>query len=136
LTKIGLITLATALALLAGLAHAADKITLSCSGTQTSSKAPLEPMSFGPDGVIIDLDRGVLIWGTDTFPIVSNVGSIIWFDGKAKVEEDLEESWKGWIDRVLGTLHATNDYDAGWAKHPAPITLTYDLTCKPAKPLF
>ena len=116
----------TALALLAGIAHAADKITFSCSGTRTSSRAPLEPQHQGPESIVIDLDRGIVMWGSDTFPIVRNAGNTIAFESR-----EGDTTTKGSIDLALGTLFATEEYAA-----IGRIQLTFELACKRPNPLF
>jgi hypothetical protein len=115
-----------ALALLAGIAHAADKITFSCSGTRTSSRAPLEPQHQGPESIVIDLDRGIVMWGSDTFPIVRNAGNTIAFEAR-----EGDTTTKGSIDLALGTLFATEEYAA-----IGRIQLTFELACKRPNPLF
>lgn len=61
-----------------GVSYAAERIVLACSGTLTSSLSPHEH-SRDAEGIIIDLDAGLMMWGSDTFPLVSNEGNITRF---------------------------------------------------------
>jgi hypothetical protein len=75
------------------------------------------------------------MWGSETFPIMTNVGSIIAF----KFREDKTSAYpgqtEGWMDRVLGTFSATQEYDAVGTGGET-IRLTFDLSCKRANPVF
>jgi len=111
--------LAACLAMLSLEGNAADKITLTCAGTMTSSRS-WESQIEGPESVVIDLDRSVVIWGHDTYPIVRTAGNTIGFESASG------EKIEGSIDRVSGALSATWKYDSG-----GPITITFDLNCRP-----
>jgi hypothetical protein len=130
LSKSGSICLATVLTLLTGTpCYAGERIVLTCTGTMTD----LGDRSPDAEGITIDLDAGLLMWRSDTFPLV-NEGNIIRFK-KAELPKPGEEvpPWtEGWLDRVTGTFYATYD----WGSASEPKQSTYELTCKPAKPLF
>src|SRR5215831_21240241 len=119
ITKQRLVLAGLADCLLTGESDAADKITFTCAGTMTSSRS-LEPQIDGPESVVIDLDRSVVIWGHDTYPIVRTAGNIIGFSNTSG------EKIEGSIDRVSGALSATWKYDSG-----GPITITFNLNCRP-----
>ena len=122
--KIGLIAFATAL-LLSGVSYAADKITLVCSGTTSvgSSTLPMETLMT----LIVDLYRGTVTssWvGFQVSSITQATESNINFEG-AKPEFG---TWEGRIDRYSGS--------AWLSAKTRGINSIYELTCKPAKPLF
>jgi len=121
ITKLRLVLagLAACLAMLTGESNAAEKITLTCAGTMTSSRS-WEQQIDGPESVVIDLDRSVVIWGHDTYPIVRTAGNTIGFESASG------EKIEGSIDRVSGALSATWKYDSG-----GPHTITFDLNCRP-----
>jgi hypothetical protein len=66
-----------ALTMLVSLAHAADKIVLVCSGTATFYWNGMSTNPEGPDGLVIDLDGGVVTWGDEAIPITSIKGNFI-----------------------------------------------------------
>jgi len=84
----------------------------------TSSRS-LEPQIDGPESVVIDLDRSVVVWGHDTYPIVQTAENTIGFESADG------EKIEGSIDRVSGALAATWKYDSG-----GPV-ITFDLKCSP-----
>jgi hypothetical protein len=128
LSKIGLMALVTALALSSGVACAADKIYLVCSGTISGSSPEKPAREDTGESIIIDLDQGIVIWGEDTLHITSNVGNTIEF--KSRPGQTFSS---GVIDRVLGKFFVTESIKVPGKKF---IVRTYYLTCKPAKPLF
>ena len=86
----------------------------------------MEPQHQGPESIVIDLDRGIVMWGSDTFPIVRNAGNTIAFESR-----EGDTTTKGSIDLALGTLFATEEYAA-----IGRIQLTFELACKRPNPLF
>jgi hypothetical protein len=65
----------------AGVCYAAERIALACSGSMTSSGPPREPID-DDEGIIVDLDSGLVIWRDNAFPIVGNEGNMISFQSK------------------------------------------------------
>ena len=121
-----------ALILVAGMSYAAD-ITLTCSGTRHSSRDPHEPVSYGPVSIVIDFERAVLIWGTDTFLVVGEERNIIkFFKEKGSLDSVRAPLTMGSLDRVTGAFNVT--YELG--SFSDPLKFTYALTCKPTMPLF
>jgi hypothetical protein len=80
----------------------------------------------GPDSVVIDFDRGVVMWGSDPFPIVKSEGATITFKG----EED--PTTEGSIDRITGELSAVETFQDAETNNK----VFFNLICRPAKPLF
>jgi hypothetical protein len=116
----------------AGGSNAADKIVLVCSGSSSipGAKSPMErakaPMKHTMT-LIIDRDEGSVTnsWvGFQQSSITGITDGTINFEG-AKTEFG---TWKGAIDRYSGSAWI----DA----QMAGLTQVYELTCKPAKPLF
>jgi magnesium-transporting ATPase (P-type) len=70
ITKLRLVLagLAACLAMLTGESNAAEKIALTCAGTMTSSRS-WDQQIDGPESVVIDLDRSVVIWGQTLTPV-------------------------------------------------------------------
>jgi hypothetical protein len=117
----------------AGVCYAAERIALACSGSMTSSWPPREPID-DDEGIIVDLDSGLVIWRDNAFPIVGNEGNMISFQSKMDIEpgKEVPPLTKGWLDRVTGAFHAT--YDFGSASQP--MEEIYNLTCKRTNPVF
>jgi hypothetical protein len=63
-----------AIVVAAPVAHAANEITLSCTGTLSVQHIMELP---NPESIVIDLDRGTALWDSDTYPIVTNNGGSI-----------------------------------------------------------
>jgi len=132
-----------------GISYAADKITRSCSGTANnvfwSLKGEHNEQNYPyHDSLTIDLDGRVVIWGSDTFPITEIEGNRITFKGE--VEDGREGApaavppvtWNhytiGVIDRITGDLSLSQDDKCD--KFGLYHKTTFNLHCKPAKPLF
>src|SRR5262249_46020547 len=90
ITKQRLVLAGLAACLLTGESDAADKITFTCAGTMTSSRS-LEPQIDGPESVVIDLDRSVVVWGHDTYPIVQTAENTIGFE-RSPTSSTIEEA--------------------------------------------
>jgi hypothetical protein len=141
--------LALAITLLTGVTgYAADKVALSCSGTAHhvfwSLKGERNEENYPyHDSLTIDLDGRVVIWGSDTYPITEIERNLITFKGEVVdprkgAPEVPPVTWNhytlGVMDRITGDLSLSqNDKceDLG-LNHKT----TFDLHCKPAKPLF
>ena len=120
--------------LITGASYAADKIVLVCSGTSSIAGTLVKNPMTDPMTLIIDLDRRIVTnsWvGFQESAITEVTESEINFQG-AKPEFG---TWKGAIDRYSGSawlsLHSVlrdqNNFQ---------LTQVYNLTCKPAQPLF
>jgi hypothetical protein len=127
----GNVTLALLLlpALLATSACGAEKITLNCSGTQSSPNSSDQPItSFSlvidqQEKAVTPLREGVSMGRT--FPIVEQTDSVVRF---RLVAED-GQTVVGVIDRVSG-LTTVSSSSAG------TVLWTYNLKCERAKPIF
>ena len=132
-----------------GVSYAADKVTLSCSGTANnvfwSLKGEHNEQNYPyHDSLTIDPDGRVAIWGSDAYPITEIEGNLITFKGE--VEDGREGAppvvppvtWNhytiGVMDRITGDLSLSQD-DKSNNLGPYRKT-TFTLHCKPAKPLF
>ena len=73
--KIGLIAFASTL-LLTAPSYATEKVWLSCVGTVWTDRGASERTE---GSLIIDFDKGLVMWGTDNFPIDENGGTGIHF---------------------------------------------------------
>lgn len=104
------------LALLTGLAYAANKVTLSCVASNSFSPKDIRDMSL-----IIDMDRRTVTTIYGVFSIGKVTDNLVWFDdGSPSIS-----GWSGNIDRISGIGHI---WDGG--------AFQYDFTCKPGRPLF
>ena len=132
-----------------GISYAADKVTRSCSGTANhvfwSLKGEHNEQNYPyQDSLTIDLDGRVVIWGSDTYPITEIEGNRITFKGE--VEDGREGApaavppvtWNhytiGVMDRITGDLSLSQDDKCD--KLGLYHKTTFNLHCKPAKPLF
>src|SRR5262249_48582737 len=117
----------------AGVCYAAERIALACSGSMTSSGPPREPID-DDEGIIVDLDSGLVIWRDKPFPLFGKERNKISFQSKKEIEPRKEGSplAKGGVTRLTGAFHAT--YDFGSASQP--MEEIYNLTCKRTNPVF
>jgi len=133
----------------AGVSYAADKVTLSCLGTANnvfwSLKGEHNEQNYPyHDSLTIDPDGRIAIWGSDAYPITEIEGNLIIFKGE--VEDGREgtppvvppATWNhytiGVMDRITGDLSISQD-DKSDNLGPYRKT-TFNLHCKPAKPVF
>jgi hypothetical protein len=125
LSKLGLIALATALApQLTGVSgYAADKITLTCSGTMWVKGLTEEGQAPNPS-FVIDLDEGIVTSSLGEFAITELTPSRISFKAKHG-----KTAWSGGVDRFSGDAIVT-------VQRNNEIVTDYKLTCKGANPLF
>ena len=129
MAKIGLIAFAIAL-LLTGASYAADKITLTCSGTIKTTDFIHGESGGSPvsTSIVVDLDQGTVATANDVYSITKVTENHIDFHGKSTTGGEAY----GRIDRVSGTT--------GWSIRDSAGTKSlwtlFDLNCKPAKPLF
>jgi hypothetical protein len=134
-----------ALTMLASLAHATDKIVLVCSGTATYYWKGVSTDRAGPDGLVIDLDGGVVTWGDEAIPITSIKGNFIEFKSKEEAKALDSHSYSGTMDRVTGVVsivenwvRESGDTDVTQPK-PWPLRteeISYNFTCKRTNPVF
>jgi hypothetical protein len=113
---------------LTGVSYAANKIAVTCSGTETNG---FKEWPANPKSIITDLDRGTVtmrLTEEGVFPITEVRENYITF-GSGDVFQSHQTEVRGSIDRVSG--HVTVSVYPGLGQ-----AITYDLTCKPAKPLF
>jgi hypothetical protein len=113
--------------LLPGVAPAADKIYLTCSGT-VSLVGHSEKSLVGNISVVIDLDRGIVTMPVGDSPITKVTEDYIEF------RADTGDSQRqGRIDRISGSVveRITHNVTA----NNIQIVDFVDLTCKPAKAL-
>src|SRR5262249_56101079 len=68
----------------AGVCYAAERIALACSGSMTSSGPPREPID-DDEGIIVDLDSGLVIWRGNAFPPWGKEGKKISFQSKMDI---------------------------------------------------
>jgi len=95
------------------------------------------------DSLTIDLDGRIVIWGSDTYPITEIEGNHFTFKGEV---EDRREGapavtpaiWNhytiGVMDRITGDLSLSQNDKCD--KLGLYHKTTFNLHCKPAKPLF
>jgi len=130
-----------------GVSYAANKIVLVCSGTTTIDWKDISTGPYGPDTFVIDLDGGIVTWGDVAIPIVKAAGTFIEFESKEEAKALDSHSYSGTMDRVTGALYMTQHWvRESWENNDPQIPpelrvqrteeFIYDLTCKPAKPLF
>jgi hypothetical protein len=109
--------------------HAADKITLACSGTMHVVRG-IQSSNGTPIGasVAVDLDEGLVTTtiGTTalTFTLTELTENVVVFRGESERGAGL-----GRIDRVSGIMSLV-------IKQESALDQVFDFTCKPAKPLF
>jgi hypothetical protein len=142
MAKIGLIAFAIAL-LLTRASYAADKIVLVGSGTATYYWKGVSTDRAGPDGLVIDLDRGIVTWGDVAIPIVKTSGNFIEFESKEKTEALDSHTYWGTMDRVTGVvgiserwIRESSEPDDPEMKFPVTEEISYNLTCKRTNPVF
>lgn len=131
-----------------GISYAANKVTRSCSGTANhvfwSLKGEHNEQNYPyQDSLTIDLDGRIVIWGSDTYPITEIEGNHFTFKGEV---EDRREGapavtpaiWNhytiGVMDRITGDLSLSQNDKCD--KLGLYHKTTFNLHCKPAKPLF
>lgn len=124
----------------------AASLTLGCSGTLTTTDVPKDKVANDPKeekifdfSVVVDFDRRSVsgFWVQmngvhDLIPITAvDANSVTFKDSKN--ESMLDKSIFGTIDRITGKIDAfeTSLWPAGSLRN-----MTWDLRCKPTKPLF
>ncbi len=124
----------------------AASLTLGCSGTVTTTEVPKNGVAGEPLkekvadwSVVVDFDRRTVsgFWaeknGLHTpLPITAVDANSVTFKGVRKFVAS-DASIEGTVDRVTGYVHA--DETTLWSNNSLSL-LTYDLRCKPTKPLF
>jgi hypothetical protein len=98
-----------------------------------------------PDGLVIDLDGGVVTWGDEVIPIASIKGNFIEFRSKEEAKALDSHSYFGTMDRVTRVVSIFEN----WAREswdtdvtqpkPRPLLteeITYNFTCKRTNPVF
>jgi hypothetical protein len=143
MSKVGLLAAFTAAITLFGLGYAASAPTtaLICSGNK---KDALGYGDYGPEGIVVDLDRGVVVWGDDPIPIVKDTGESITFkslgDNKGKNVSVIPKmggiTKEGSLNRTTGVFQGIITLSPEIAPDPKDPSSYFLLTCKPAKPLF
>jgi hypothetical protein len=118
----------------AGAGYAGEKINLVCYGTASDDPLSSKVSKYGPDGLIVDLDANTVTWGSDSFPIKENKGSLISFEGGSR-EDRAPGATTGTIDRITGVASISQHWVYGqYGERSAEST--YDLTCKRTNPVF
>ena len=112
----------------AGSAWAADKITLSCSGTLASKESNFEGMPVGDQSLVIDLDQGSVTGSLGDFTIFKVSETSIAFT--AEPRDPKVQSIIGGVDRVSGFASLAARLD------DTHLLYVYQLNCKLANPLF
>ena len=130
-----LAALAGCIVALMGVSNASDKIALTCSGT-AREVLNLKADSYGPDSLVIDLDRQTVTWANTTLPIVENKENVISFENKLEDENRKEDGdWiSGYVDRVVGTAFISEHRYRNYGLSNGEFQ--YDLSCKRTSPLF
>jgi hypothetical protein len=149
LSKIGVITVTASLTLLTEITgYAADKVALSCSGTAHhvfwSLKGQRSEENYPyHDGLTIDPNGRAVIWGSDTYSITQIEGKYFTFKGGVEDRRGGAPAvtpviWShytiGVMDRVTGDLSLSQNDKCD--KFGLYHKTTFNLHCKPAKPLF
>jgi hypothetical protein len=122
--KSSLAPFAVALALLSGIACAADEVALTCSGTRVAAgtKEPAPNQSL-----VIDLDRGIVKMGSvGKLSVVKLTETSVQFKGNS---EDGQTVWQGDVDRFSGVAVVS-------AWRDERIVMHYQLICRRPEPLF
>lgn len=140
-----LILVLAAMVLWANIAHAAS-LTLGCSGTVATTAVPKNGVAGDPQkenltemSVVIDFDKRTVagLWaemnGFHTqLPITAVDANSVTFKGRRKYSVS-DSSIEGTVDRITGHVDATET--VLWSNGGLSM-MTYDLSCKPTKPLF
>jgi hypothetical protein len=128
MSKVGLLAAFTAAITLFGLGYAASAPTaLTCSGNKKNS---LGYRDSGPEGIVVDLDRRVVVWGDDAIPIVKDTGASITFKSLGDITKE------GSLNRTTGVFQGIITLRPEIAPNPKDPYTYFLLTCKPVKPLF
>lgn len=109
-------------------ARATDEqvITLTCDGLATTGSGRTEQVS--KMGVIVSFAEKTLAFGGHVVAISRVDAANVSFSGHSSLEEKTDISLDGSVDRVTGTLHATQSSPG--------LSLWFDLSCKPTDRLF
>jgi hypothetical protein len=124
----------------------AASLTLGCSGTATSTDVPKNTVASDPKkegivdlSVVVDFDKRTVagLWsemnGIHTpFPITAIDANSVTFKGSTKIAGSIM-SMDGTVDRITGHVDAT---ETVLFPNGGLSMVTYDLRCKPTKPLF
>jgi hypothetical protein len=109
-----------------GLAFAADKIILSCTqGTFWSKTTNFEAKAIPAQSLVIDFDRKTVTGSFGDFSITSITDTHVLFSDQG------EPPHRGQLDRVSGSASISSLSVAA-----RETSFSYELSCKPAKPLF
>ena len=112
---------------LAGIACAANKIALSCTGTIASKETAFEQAPISPVSLLVDLDLGTVTGSLGTFTILKVSETSIAFRG---AESSGVRRIVGGVDRVSGSAGLTAWLD------DTHILYNYQLNWRRANPLF
>jgi hypothetical protein len=146
--------IAAVLLLLVPVPAGAVSLTLGCSGTFTITHVPKIGVAGDPEkenikdfSVVVDFDKKAVtgFWSdlsgiSNLLPIIASDPNKITFSAAKKfgaVSENIgvmSEKWiDGTVDRITGATQATDTtlYSSG-----SSTVMTYDLQCKPTRPLF
>ena len=107
----------------AGVAFAADKISLSCSGTLASKESSFESMPISNQSLVIDFAQGTVKGSMGNFSIIKVSDNSVAFKAN-------DPTISGYVDRVTGSASVV-----AW-KDQTHVLYHYQLTCRPAQPLF
>jgi hypothetical protein len=131
--------------LLVATSAGAASLTLGCSGTLTTTDVPKDKVANDPKeekivdfSVVVDFDRRSVsgFWVQmngvhDLIPITAVDANSVTFSGRKK--ESIDKSIEGTVDRISGKI----DTSETWLWRTGSLSiLTWDLRCKPTKPLF
>jgi hypothetical protein len=109
-------------------AHAAEKISLSCSGTFASKETGFENTPSLNQSLLIDLDQGVVTGSPGEYEIFKVSETSIAF--RAQSSDPTVRSIVGGVDRVSGAASVTAWLDDSHVRY------IYQLNCKRTNPLF
>ena len=107
----------------AGMAFAASKISLSCSGTLATKESQFEDMPISNQSLIIDFDEGTVKGSLGSFSISKVSENSVAFRAN-------DPTISGYVDRVTGSASVVAWLDK------THVAYHYQLTCRTATPLF
>jgi hypothetical protein len=126
-------------------------LTLGCSGTMTTTSIPKNGVASDPEkenvtdfSIVVDLDRhavsgfwtdpnpkSLFVGVQSALPITAADTNAVYFEASRK-DSILSKHISGSVDRITGAISAWDSTD-----YPAYSTSqTWDLHCKPTRPLF
>lgn len=116
------------LASAADLAHGAEKISLSCSGTFASKETRFKNTPSLNQSLVIDFDRGIVTGSLGDYTIFKVSETSVAF--RAESDDPQIKTIVGGVDRVSGAASVTAWLD------DSQIRYVYQLDCKRTNPLF